>query len=316
MTLRRSRAKKSGNTGDSKKKRPNWVNALITTFCIVFYFIFGSWQLSLVIDQIKCKNKTPGCLLPNDPNSIPYRSKASGLMDIFKKATSAGKNWTILEILKKIFSIIPTNKSPMRGGSNQTKNSNNVSTKPDINRFRPFDISNGPVGWPYSWAEEPSEWQTGYFSQWFGEMQIKSWSASRGLLSGYLSIFNSLVDDILTRFLLTWMMPIIILLVLVFQPILSFCTCIWANLSAGIIPWGIVFFFVPIITIITTFIQHFQLMIYVITGGFKGSGLLQVAKNLNLDTTKGYGRIIQAIMALGLIITVILFIVDKTKKTK
>ena len=315
MPLIRSRAKKSGNTSGNSKS-PNWVIVLIATFGIIFYFILGSWQLSFVIDQIKCKNKTPGCLLPSDPDSIPYRSMASGLMDVFKKATSAGKNWTVLEILKKIFSIIPKNKSPMRGGSNQTKISNNISTKPDINMFRPFDISNGPVGWPYSWAEEPSEWQTGYFSQWFGEMQIKSWSASRGLLSGYLSIFNSLVDNIVTRFLLTWMMPIIILLVLVFQPLISFCTCIWANLSAGIIPWGIVFFFVPIFTIITTLVQHFQLMIYVITGGFKGSGLFQVAKNLNLDTKKGYGRIIQAIMALGLLITMILFIMDKTKKAK
>ena len=321
MTLKQKQDKKNP---DKKNNIPNWIIALIVTISVLFYFILGSWQLSFVIDQLKCKNKEPNCMLPSNPYNAPYRpniGKSADLMEIFEKAKSAGKNWTIIEILKNIFGISPTKKSkgkiPMRGG-NSEKNSNpthvtNFLTTIDIDGFRPFDIFNNPPGWPYSWAEEPSSWETGYFSEWFGKMQINTWSATRGILYGYLSLFNSLTENIITRFLLTWWMPVIVSLALVFQPILSFCSCLWANFSAGI-PWGIFFFFIPIITSITTLLQHIQLVAYVIIGGIIGSGPSQVSKNLNLDLSKGYGRIMQAILAFGLIITLVLFIVDKTKK--
>ena len=54
---------------------------------------------------------------------------------------------------------------------------------------------------------------------------------------------------------------------------------------------------------------------YIIIGGVIGSGADQVMGNLNIDMKKGYRRIMQGVAATGLLITLILFIVDITKKT-
>ena len=319
MNLKQRQNKK---TKKPSNNIPNWAVSLIVTFGILLYFILGSWQLSFVIDQLKCKNKLPNCLLPSNPYSVPYRpntTKHADLMDIFERAKSAGENWSILELLKKVFGITPnaTNKS-MTGGnvSKRAKKINNFLTEVDIDGYKPFDIFNGPPSWPYSWADEPSNWETGYFSQWFGNMQINSWSSARGILYGYLSLFSSLTDNLFTRFILTWCMPVIISLSIVLQPLVSFISCLWGNFSAGIAPWGVVFFFIPIITMATMVLHNIQMITYMTIGGIIGSGPTQVSKNLNLDTGKGYGRIMQAILAMGLIISLILFIVDKTSTVK
>ena len=59
MNLKQRQNKK---TKKPSNNIPNWVVSLIVTFGILLYFILGSWQLSFVIDQLKCKNKLPNCL--------------------------------------------------------------------------------------------------------------------------------------------------------------------------------------------------------------------------------------------------------------
>ena len=313
------------NNKDEKKenKIPAWSVALIVTISICSYFLLGSWCLAFIVDQAKCKNKDPNCMLPGNPNSLPYRPGAntqSGLSDIVETAKSVGENWTILEILKNVFGISPKKpRTTIRGVLNrqnkkQFKQVNNFLTAVDIDGWKPFDIFNGPPAWPYNWAGEPSECSMFDFTQWFGKMQIDSWSIPRGLLYGYFSLFSSLADNIVSRFLLTWAMPVIISLALVLQPIVSFVSSIWANFSAGV-PWGILFFFVPIFTVINMILQHIQMVSYIIIGGVIGSGADQVMDNLNIDMKKGYRRIMQGVAATGLLITLILFIVDITKKT-
>ena len=300
---------------------PAWAVMLIVTISICAYFLLGSWCLAFVIDQLKCKNKEPSCMLPGDPNSLPYRpgeNAQSSMSDIVETAKSAGENWTILELLKNIFGISPkkpraTIRGILKRPKKQHKQVNNFLTAVDVDGWKPFDIFNGPPAWPYNWAGEESDCSMFDFSQWFGKMQIEAWAIPRGLLYGYLSLFSSLADNVVSRFLLTLAMPIILSLAIFFQPIVSLISGIWANFSAGV-PWGILFFFVPVFTVINMVLQHIQMVAYIIIGGVIGSGPDQVMTNLHIDIKKGYRRIMQGVAATGLLITLILFIVDKTKK--
>lgn len=317
------RSKKNKGTTKKESQSPAWVVALKVTFGILAWFLLGSWGLALVIDQMNCTNNQSDCMLPNDEDNIPYRSgprkhRISGIIGLF---LSIFKNMGILMIIKKIFGI---ESQPVRSKNKKYKpprksfNVENFLTKVDVGGFKPFDSFNGPVGWPYSLADDDeSTWESGYFTQWFGEMQIESWAIPRGFLSGFLSLFAPLTENIFTRFILTFLMPIIMILILILQPFVSFCTSVYSNFSAGIFPWGIFFFIVPIFTIMTGMLQNFETFWYLLFfGGKIGTGARQLAINLDLDMKKGYGRIMQVILAVGLITSLVLFIVDKKKSAK
>lgn len=312
---------KRENNKTSKKGKTvsSWIIAIIITLSIVLYFSFGSWLLSLVTDQNLCSNKIPGCMLPSDPLGPPYSNINSnaGLIKLLETAKSAAKNWTILEFFKTLLGIVPDKNNPEKPAKRNfrrysNKKVSNFLTKINVEGFKPFDLFNTPAGWPYSWAHEDSTEFTFNFSKWFGNMQITSWSTMRGVFFGYLSLFESFTENYYTRFILTWLMPIIVGIMVFFQPLISFLSCLWGNFNgAHSILWGIIFTIFPIITSVTMGIQNASLAFYVLLAGFLGSGARQFTKNMSLDLKIGYGRIIQAISILGFMTSLVLFVLDQ-----
>ena len=81
---------------------------------------------------------------------------------------------------------------------------------------------------------------------------------------------------------------------------------------------GLVFFFIPIFTIITMHFQMFQLLAYFLIGGLLGSGQEQVAQNF---ATYGHGGYLGIIQTLGVIIclgtlTILVFLLFAAAKQK
>ena len=195
----------------------------------------------------------------------------------------------------------------------------------NVEGFKPFNLFNGPVQFPYSWANEKSFLN---FKSWYANMQITSWSMGRGILSGYLKIFRAFINtksktvNYWTRLLMSMALPAILGLALATAPLVSLLTSIYGMFKGShSLICGIVFFFVPVFTIITMHFQMFQLLAYFLIGGLLGSGQEQVAQNF---ATYGHGGYLGIIQTLGVIIclgtltilVVLLFAAAKQKKDK
>ena len=347
----------SSNSGDKNKKLPpsssdasgntsgaggaagsaGQMGMLVATpFLLIFCLVFGSWELSLLIDQVKCHKGIPGCLLPTDAHNFPYQDPA--LKDKKSGSQILGSGLTILSDmaelkLGKILGITPKKqtggarrksqkKYKQRGGAKPLVN--NLLTSIDVNGFRPFDMFNGPVQFPYSLAHEQAPWYEPSFlnfGKWFGHMQITAWSTARMVLSGYFAGIGSLMKtknkqlNEWSRLGIALVMPIIIGIALVIAPFVSVISSIWGMFKGGYnYLFAIIFLFFPVLTILTTVLQHFCLIAYIFIGGLGavgGSGSEQWAINKSIMGKLLANKWIQFI--LFILMTVMLVIVLAVK---
>ena len=308
-------------------------------FIFMLWFVVGSWQLSLLLDQVKCHKGQLGCLLPVNPNNFPYKdpavkTKKSGaaILEAIGIATvDSGELF-----IGKLFGVTPKKQTggdrrksrklyKQRGGGAQSVN--NLLTSIDVNGYRPFDIFNGPVQFPYSMAYEKAPWYEPSFlnfGKWFAHMQITAWSTARMVLSSYLGTIGALMktknDDLNdgVRLALTIAMPLIIGLALFAAPLVSFVSCIWGMFKGG---WNylfaIIFFFFPALTILTTALQHFSLIAYFLIGGLGavgGSGAEQWATNKSIIGSLLINKWIQFIIFIGLVVVLIIALTFKARQ--
>ena len=145
----------------------------------------------------------------------------------------------------------------------------------DLDGWRPLDMWRGPVGWPYSWADDRSWF---YMKGWLGRTLITSWTFPRKLLKGYLTTFNVLLDNAALgrffRFLITLFMPIILSICIVVQPFVTAFSTIYGAFTTGFGIWGFLWalWLVVPVTAVVTALQHASLMFYFLLGGFFGTG--------------------------------------------
>ena len=268
------------------------------------------------MDQIKCKNKGL-CLLPSNDRSFPYRdpniapsppppppSYASMVEAAVQRAIS-------LSVVAK--RLLP---EKMEGGAatipsfkagRQKQKVNNFLTSVDIGGWRPFDIFNGPVQFPYDLSDKQSPWYFFNFKQWFGNMQITSWSMCRGILHGYLFLFRSFITtknpkiNYWTRLIVTILLPFIISIAVIISPFVTWVINVWSTFKGGqdSILWSIISFFIPFIIFPTMFLQILQLIAYTFIGGILGSGQQQLTTNLH--SKRDYMGILQGIIIIILI---------------
>ena len=116
-------------------------------FIFMLWFYVGSWQLSLLLDQVKCHKGQLGCLLPMNTNNFPYtdpavKSQKSRAAVIESSLTALG-DMTELQ-LGKILGVTPKKQAgggrrnsrklyKQRGGGRQ---GDNLLTSIDVNGFR------------------------------------------------------------------------------------------------------------------------------------------------------------------------------------
>jgi len=304
------------------------------------WFMIGSWQLSLFIDQIKCHKGETGCLLPTDTNNFPYKNPTTKVTPSAPEAIEAAGTalGDIMELqLGKILGVTPKKqKGGRRRGRKRHKQRggggprvNNLLTSIDINGFRPFDIFNGPAQMPYSLAYDKSPWYEPSFlnfGKWFGHMQITAWSTARMVLSGYLSAIGALITsknetmNYWSRLLVTLAMPLLLAIPLFVAPLVSFVSCLWGMFKGGYnYLFAILFFIFPCLTVITMALQHLSLIGYFLIGGLLGSGHQQLTKNFSSSSGGGYLGILQSAMLmllLGMLVLVIMGAVAKKEDAK
>ena len=307
-------------------------------FIFMLWFYVGSWQLSLLLDQVKCHKGQLGCLLPMNTNNFPYKDpavkpKKSGAAVIESSLTALGDMAELQ--LGQILGVTP--KKQMGGGRSKSRKLykqrgggpqvDNLLTSIDVNGFRPFDIFNGPPQFPYSMAWEKAPWYEPSFlnfGKWFAHMQITAWSTARMVLSSYLGTIGALMktkNDSLNdgvRIALTIAMPLIIGLALFAAPLVSLISCVWGMFKGG---WNylfaIIFLFFPVLTILTTALQHFSLLAYFLIGGFSavgGSGSEQWAINKGIVGSLLANKWVQAINFLAIVVVVIIVLVLKARQ--
>ena len=306
-------------------------------FIFMLWFYVGSWQLSLLLDQVKCHKGQLGCLLPLNTNNFPYKdptvkTKKSGAAVIESSLTALGDMAELQ--LGEILGVTP--KKQMGGGRSKSRKLykqrgggpqvDNLLASIDVNGFRPFDIFNGPVQFPYSMAYEKAPWYEPSFlnfGKWFAHMQITAWSTARMALSSYLGTIGALMrtknNDLNdgARLVLTIAMPLIIGLALLAAPLVSLISCVWGMFKGG---WNylfaIIFFFFPVLTILTTALQHFSLLAYFLIGGLGavgGSGAEQWVTNKNILLSLLINKWVQAIMFIAGVIVLIIALTLKAR---
>ena len=308
----------------------------------LIWFALGSWQLSLFCDQLSCKNSKNECLLPSNINKPPYSNgnlpgSYINTWDTFKELATA---FIPLQILYKL-GIYTKNPSGQRGGQNEiptlayaqmppptTKKKAggqqmNILTKINILGWEPFNIFDN-VQFPYDLAVSKD---TNFlnFKRWLGYTFVTSWSLSRGILSGYLDLFRTILIakkgnwGRIIRFFLSIFSPIIIGTAIFMAPVVSFATTIYAFFAGShSIFWGLIALFSPLI-MINMFLQGQLLAGYTILGGIWGTGREQFINNMSVfvpGRPGGYMRIIQIIGTLGLLTMLGLFIASKVQENK
>ena len=297
-------------------------------------FAVGSWQLSLLIDQAKCHHRDMHCLLPGNPNALPYKGPRQKAKSSAMAAARAAKTSIIdkikLTALRDIAGVTPRKKRkggmaathplPAASGPRIQKGGNkgidHILTSINIHGFRPFDIFNGPAQFPYDLAYEKSSWwEVINFQEWFGNMQITAWSTARMILSGYLSTFGAMIStndkqiNYWSRLFMTLLMPLILGLAIFLAPLVSFGSSIWGMFKGGHNYFlSLLFLFFPCFTVMTMILQMLQLFTYILIGGLLGSGHAQMVQNF-LE----YSGIIQFILAVILLIGLVIFIVGVAK---
>ena len=309
-------------------------------FILMLWFYVGSWQLSLLLDQVKCHKGELGCLLPMNTNNFPYKDPAvksqKSRAAVIESSLTALGDMTELQ-LGKILGVTPKPKKQGGGGRRNSRKlykqrgggpqGDNLLTSIDVNGFRPFDIFNGPVQFPYSMAYEKAPWYEPSFlnfGKWFAHMQITAWSTARMVLSSYLGTIGALMktkNDSLNdgaRIVLTIAMPLIIGLALLAAPLVSLVSCVWGLFKGG---WNylfaIIFLFCPVLTILTTALQHFSLLAYFLIGGLGavgGSGAQQWATNKNIIGELLINKWVQAIIFIGLVVVLIIALTFKARQ--
>ena len=178
-------------------------------FILMLWFYVGSWQLSLLVDQVKCHKGQLGCLLPMNTNNFPYKDPAvksqKSRAAVIESSLTALGDMAELQ-LGEILGVTPKPKKQGGGGRRKSRKlykqqgggtqGGNLLTSIDVNGFRPFDIFNGPVQFPYSMAYEKAPWYEPSFlnfGKWFAHMQITAWSTARMVLSSYLGTIGALM---------------------------------------------------------------------------------------------------------------------------
>ena len=86
-------------------------------FIFMLWFYVGSWQLSLLLDQVKCHKGQLGCLLPVNTNNFPYKDpavkpKKSGAAILEAVGTAAIDRGELF--IGKLFGVTP---KKQKGGS-------------------------------------------------------------------------------------------------------------------------------------------------------------------------------------------------------
>jgi len=333
----------SNNNSSSPPGGMSFLQLLLYPLIAVVWFALGSWQLSLLIDQVKCHKGARGCLLPSNTDGLPYcdpsNKKIPSSGDVAGAGMSALYDITKLKFFSKIFNVKPKkNKrgsSSQKGGARRQKRyiqrggntqhgGDNILSSIDVNGFRPFDILNGPVQMPYSLAYEKAPWyEPGFlnFGKWFGHMQITAWSTTRMVLSGYLAAIGAFIStknsdvNYWSRFFVTLAMPLILAVPIFMAPLVSFISCIWGMFKGGYnYLFAIIFFLCPFITVATMTVQHLSLLGYFLMGGLMGSGQQQLAQNFSSSSKGGYLGILQTLLLLLLLGLLILFIMGAAKK--
>ena len=327
----------SGQTAGSAGGGAVGIGMLVAMpFILMLWFAVGSWQLSLLLDQVKCHKGQLGCLLPVNPNNFPYKdpaikTKKSGAAILEAIGTATVDRGELF--LGKLFGVTP---KKQKGGSKTqhvVKRSgaqmqvNNLLTSIDVNGFRPFDIFNGPPQFPYSMAYKKAPWYEPSFlnfGKWFAHMQITAWSTARMVLSTYLGTIGALMktknDDLNDgiRLALTIAMPLIIGLALFAAPLVSFVSGIWGMFKGGYnYIFAILFFFFPALTILTTALQHFSLIAYFFIGGLGavgGSGAEQWATNKSILLSLLVNKWVQFIIFIALIVVLIIALTFKARQ--
>ncbi len=193
----------------------------------------------------------------------------------------------------------------------------------DLDGWRPFDMWRGPVGWPYSWADE-SSWF--YLKGWLGRTLITSWAFPRKLLKGYLSSFNVLLNNAslgrFFRFVVTLFSPIILSLCFIVQPFVTAFSTIYGAFSTGFGIWGFLWalWLVLPVTLVTTALQHVFLALYFVLGGFFGTGKHEFKLNASWyreGRQGGYLFIMQIVtgvlLTLGLLSALLPFAMEGSK---
>jgi len=309
-------------------------------------FLVSSWQLALVKDQIFCKKKkaggapNPKCWLPSDPTTVPYttigiqREHTPGPVERARRAvrhaaeiaggvaTDATNVVEDLGTIAKAQLMEAAERKAQKGGQPAALRRRPVNPLAaiDLDGWRPFDTWSGPIGWPYNWADLSDLF---YLKGWLGRTEISSWSLSRKALLFYFRSINSLITvpdypgiSRAFRFVATLLMPALLAISIIVQPIVSFFTAAYGSFSTGLgfsgFFWGCLL--VLPIAVITTILQHISLIGYLFLGPFFGSGKDQFGINIRYQSrgkAGGYLRIMQVItfilLSIGLLAAVLPF---------
>ena len=291
---------------------------------VVALFTLSSWQLPLITNTINCyygKEKYKQCPYPANINAPPYNSNISGKSGM--DTTSAFQNVLMSVIADGLSGLaqppkqrfvgkrqrgggINSNKVGVSSGGAGTGNSNagglsNVSIQWGDTKWKPFDLHSKDIGWPYDDAiKEPFV----SFEYWLAKSQILAWSAPRQMLqAGFLFLANFMdpqQDESVTwlaRFVITCILPIILIVYFLLSGFVSFFTTIWGGFFQHIIDgniaaviWG--FFFTWAITLYNIFAQPFELLFsyFVIPWGSGGRGWIK--SNWRTFKNNGYREII------------------------